>query len=300
MSDSATDVPPYEPRVVIDRLDGKNYQGWVQQMELLLKQLKIAYVLNKPCPSVTLGPEASTGEITQAKAAEQKWKIDDYMCCRNILNSLSDHLFSLYSKKTMTAKELWEELKLVYLYEEYGTKRSQVKKYIEFQMVEEKSIVEQVQEINNIADSIVAAGMMVEEKFHVSVVISKLPPSWKNICVKLMCEEYLPFWMLMNRLGVEEELRNQGNGKMPNPAGNHPPDKDVSRMRNPKPYFLHSKKRELETDNRVVCHTCGRKGHISQHCRSKTWRRDKEFLEKRNGDNRSLPATTEVNMVADS
>lgn len=291
MSNSASDVPPYELR-----LDGKNYLSWVQQMELLLKHLKIAYVLTEPCPSNAPGREASAEEITEAKAAEQKFKKDDHSCCRNILSSLSDQLFNLYSKKTMTAKELWEELKLVHLCEEHGTKRSQVKKYIEFQMVEEKSIMEQVQEINNIADSIVAAGMMIEEKFHVSVVISKLPPSWKDICVKLMCEDYLPFWMLMNRLGVEEDLRNQGKGKLPNPAGYHPPDKDVSKTRNSNPYFLHSKKRERETDNRVVCHTCGRKGHISQNCRSKTWRRDKEFPEKRNEDNGSLPATTEVNM----
>ncbi|PON36485.1 RNA polymerase II transcriptional coactivator KELP [Parasponia andersonii] len=273
VSNSTTDDHPCELRIETGRFDGKNYQVWAQQMELLLKQLKIEYVLTEICQSVTLGPEASIQEINQAKAAEQKWFNDDYMCFSHILNSLSDNLFNLYSKKTMTAKELWEELKLFYLCEEYGPKRSQVKKYIEFQMVEEKSVLEQVQEINNIADSIVAAGMPIEERFHVSVIISKLPPSWKDLYVKLMCEEYLPFWMLMNRLGVEEELRNQGKQKVPDLVGyNNLPDKNVSGMRYPKPHFFHSKKRDLEMDN-------------------------KEFVEKRNGDNGSLPANTEVNMV---
>lgn len=124
-----------------------------------------------------LGPKASTEEIAQAKAADQKWMSDDRMCRHNILISLSDHLLYLYSKKPTTAKELWEELKLLHLYEEYGTKRSQVKKYIEFQMVEEKPVLEQIQELNCIADKIAAGGMLIEEKFHVSVIISKLPPS---------------------------------------------------------------------------------------------------------------------------
>ena len=288
-----TDVHHHELRVETNRFDGKNYEFWAQQMELLLKRLKIEYVLSEPCPSVTLGPEASTQEVTRAKAAEQKWMNDDYLCFRNILNSLSDNLFNLYSKKTMTAKELWEELKLVHLCEEYRTRRSQVKKYIEFQIVEEKSVLEQVQKINNIADSIVAAGMTIEEKFHVSVIISKLPPSWKDVCIKLMCEEYLPFWMLMNRLCVEEELRSQGKQKVPDLVGySNQPDKNVSY---PKSHFFHTKKRDLEMDK--VCHSCGRKGHISQNCRSKTWRRDKEVIEKRNEDNGSLPARTEVNMV---
>ena len=294
MPNTEVDVP-HELRIEIDRFDGKNYKCWEQQIDLLLKQLKIVYVLYEPCPSIPLGSGASIEEITQAKAAVQKWKNDDYMCCRNILSSLSDHLFHLYSKKTMTAKELWEELKLVYLYEEYGTKRSQVKKYIEFQMVEDRSIVEQVQEINNIADSIVAAGMVVEEKFHVSVVISKLPPSWKDICIKLMSEEYLPFWMLMNRLGVEEEMRNQGKQKVSNMERHDPPDNDGSRTGHPKPHILHSRKRELHADSKVVCHACGRKGHIAPHCRNKSWRRDKDFAEKRNGDNGSLPASTDIN-----
>ncbi|KAM6583858.1 hypothetical protein CsatB_010860 [Cannabis sativa] len=296
MSNSTTDIQPRELPIKVVRLDGKNYLLWAQQMELLLKQLKIEYVLSEPGPSVALSPEASAEEISRTKAAEQKWMNDDYLCAHNIFSSLSDNLFNLYSKKTMTAKELWQELRLLHLCEEYQTERSQVKKYIEFKMVEDRSILEQVHEINRIADSIVAAGMTVEEKFHVSVIISKLPPSWKDISVKLMCEEYLPFWMLMNRLGVEEDLRNQHKRKSPTPAGYGLPERNVQMMRHPKPYNLHPKKRNLEKDNKF-CHNCGKKGHLLQNCYNKTWRRDKEFIEKKNENNGSLSANTEVNMV---
>uniref|UniRef100_A0A6N2N2M9 DEK-C domain-containing protein n=1 Tax=Salix viminalis TaxID=40686 RepID=A0A6N2N2M9_SALVM len=203
------ELPPEIARFEVSRFDGKNYQFWAPQMEFFLKQLKIAYVLTVPRPSVATSPLASAEEIAQAKATEQKWCNDDYLCRLNILNSLSDSIYYKYVKKIQTAKEYGEELKLVYLYEEFGTRRSQVKKYIEFQMVDEKSIVDQLQELNGIADAIVAAGMFIDENFHVSTVISKLPPSWKDFCMKLMHEEYLPFWILMDRVRVEEESRNQ-------------------------------------------------------------------------------------------
>lgn len=286
MSNPETNPLPSEPVLIeIGRLDGKNYQCWAQQMELLLKQLNIAYVLDEPCPSIMLGPEASNEEITRVKAAEQKWMNDDLVCRHNILNSLSDHLFYLYSKKPTTAKELWEELKLVNLCEEFRTKRSQVKKYIEFQMVEEKPVLEQVEELNNIADTIVAGGMVIEEKFHVSVIISKLPPSWKDICVKLMCEEHLPFPMLMHHLKVEQELRNQDKQGVPNyPVGNHLTGKVVPRIREVQLQGFECKKRDVERDNRIVCYNCGKKGHSSRHCYSKK-KVEKVITEKRNEDN---------------
>lgn len=263
----------------INRFDGKNYQLWAPFMESFLDKLKIAYVLTDPCPSVDIRPEASAEEIAQAKAAEQKWYNDDHLCRHNILTSLSDALYYQYSKKTKSARELWEELKLVYLYEEFGKKRSQVRNYIEFQIVDERPVLDQVKELNNIADSIVASGMFFDEKFHVSAIISKLPPSWKDFCIKLMCEEYLPFWKLMERIRAEEESRNQDKQVEPtnslffNHAKNEGPGmKDMQKPR------MNGKKRETETDDKaVICYSCGKRGHISKHCRNR--KLDKEANE---------------------
>ncbi|KDP28479.1 hypothetical protein JCGZ_14250 [Jatropha curcas] len=279
--------------IEINRFDGKNYQCWAPQMELFLKQLNIAYVLTNPCPSSAMKPEASAEGIAQAKAVEQKWLNDDYMCRRNILASLSDALYYQYSKNAKSAKELWEELKLVYLYEEFGKKRSHVKKYIEFQMVEEKPILDQVQELNSIADSIVATGIFIDEKFHVSAIISKLPPSWKDFCMKLMCEEYLPFWMLMDRVRVEDESRNQDKQAEPSNSACFNHTKNLGpRMKDMKKPGFNGRRRETEMDNKgLVCYSCGKKGHISKHCRSKKF--DKEANEKLDKENSSAPAVSE-------
>ncbi|XP_057996913.1 uncharacterized protein LOC110653492 isoform X2 [Hevea brasiliensis] len=264
----------------INRFDGKNYQFWAPHMELFLNKLKIAYVLTDPCPTVAIRPEASAEEIAQAKAAEKKWFNDDHLCRHNILSSLSDALYYQYSKKTKSARELWEELKLVYLYEEFGKKRSQVRNYIEFQIVDERPVLDQVQELNNIADSIVASGMFFDEKFHVSAIISKLPPSWKGFCIKLMCEEYLPFRMLMDHVRMEEESRNQekqlesSNSACFNHAKNLGP-----RMKDMKKPRMNGKRLETERDNKaLVCHFCEKRGHISKHCRNRKF--EKEANEK--------------------
>ncbi|KAH7578060.1 hypothetical protein JRO89_XS01G0335700 [Xanthoceras sorbifolium] len=283
-----TELVPTEP----DRFNGKNYLYWAPQMEFFLKQLKIEYVLSDPCPGVTLTPQASTEEISEVKVAEQKWVHDDHICRRHILNCLSDNLYYQYLKKTKNAKELWEELKLVYLYEEFGTKRSQVKKYIEFQMVDEKSILEQVQEFNNIVDSIVAAGMMIDENFHVSVIISKLPPSWKDFCVKLMREEYLSFGMLMDHIYIEEESRRQDKqGKPSNSVDSRLAKGLGPRMREMKRAGLSWKRRESETDGKTVfCYNCRKKGHVSKHCRNRKF--DKEIKGKPDVTSSTKPAGT--------
>ena len=250
----------------LHRFNGKNYRVWAQQIELLLKQLKVQYVLTDPCPIVTLCPQASSEEVTRVKAAERKWLNDNNICRRHILNFLSDHLYYQYSKRTSSAKELWEELKLVYLDEEFGTKRSQVKKYIEFQMFDEKSVFEQVLELNKIADSIVVAGMMIYENFHVSVILSKLPLSWKDFCIKLMRMEYLTFTMLMDHIKAEEESRSHNKQEEPSkfvelsPAVNFGP-----RMRE-----MSKKRRESEMDSKtVVCYNCRKQGHVAKHCHNK-------------------------------
>ncbi|GAV57803.1 LOW QUALITY PROTEIN: PC4 domain-containing protein/UBN2_2 domain-containing protein, partial [Cephalotus follicularis] len=278
--------------IEINHFDGKNYHSWAAQMEFFLKQLKVAYALADACQCVNFSPVASTKEIAEAKAAQQKWINDDYICHHNIMSCLSDHLYVQYSKKTKSAKELWE-LKLVYFYEEFGTKRSQVKKYIEFQMVDHRSVTEQVQELNRIADFVVAAGMLFEENFHVNTIISKLSPSWKGFCVKLMAEEYMSFWMLMDRIRIEEESHNKNKqGEPANRLSSRP------RIREMKKLGIRWKRQETETDNKAMfCYSCDKNGHISKNCHSK--KVVNEINGRQHEDNLTThtPVLMEVNVV---
>lgn len=190
------------------RFGGEDYPVWAHQMEVFLKDLNVGYVLYEACPSIVVGPEASSEEKARSTAAEQNWVKDDSVCLNMIVYHLSDDLFQQYSKgkkANTTARKLWEELKL-----RFGTKRMLLEMYIEFQVLEGKPVVEQVQEFNSIRRSLSVSGVVISEKFHVSVVIFKLPASWKDVSMRLMHEECLPIAVLMDRLRVEEECRIKG------------------------------------------------------------------------------------------
>ncbi|XP_021893072.1 uncharacterized protein LOC110811027 [Carica papaya] len=270
VSNSAIDFTDEFVPIETTRFDGNNYHLWAAKMEFFLKQLKLLYVLTGQCPSSACGLEASTEELDQAKAARQKWVRDDYLCRQNILNSLCDRLYHEYSKKSKNAKELWDELKLIYEYDPHGTRRHQVSNYINFQMVEEKSVLEQVQELNKIADNIVAAGMFLDENFHVSAVIAKFPQSWKHFSIKLMHEEHLPILMLMDRVKAEEESGNRTRQLDTFKFVNFQPSKGHGPRMEDIKLGLTCNKREAETAGRVmICHTCSKMGHISRYCHSK-------------------------------
>ncbi|XP_075476708.1 uncharacterized protein LOC142518018 [Primulina tabacum] len=232
------------------RLDGRNYPSWRLHMQLFLSRSNIAYVLVEQCPSLLLNSEISFNETAKVKAAIQRWIYDDCICRQNILKSLCDSLFHFYSLKSSSAEELWEELKSVYD-EDFGTKTSQINKYIHFQMVDGVSVLEQVQELHKIANSIMASGSFIDENFHVSVIISKLPPSWKEFRTRLLHEEGLPLNTLMHLLQVEEESRNCHKKELIIYKNGH---------------TVESKHGTAIREKKRICFSCGKEGHIAKTC----------------------------------
>ncbi|KAL8115087.1 hypothetical protein AgCh_021786 [Apium graveolens] len=257
------------------RLNGRNFSFWMRQISFVLNQLKIAYVLTQPCPDTTLHEEACFEKAAQAKAAAKKWVDDDYLCRVNILNSLSDHIYDQYSKRMLSSKELWEELKLSFD-EDFGTKISLVNKYMQYQIIDGVSVLEQVQEFHEIADAIIACGMRIDENFHVSAIVSKLPPSWKECRVKLLKEEWLPLSKLMYTLGVEENCRIL-HRSYETSTHSKPENKFVSKT----------------TEKKRLCYMCGNEGHISKNCGLHKW------VESSRGKNSAdVHVTTEVNKIS--
>nr|GEU51020.1 putative zinc knuckle (CCHC-type) family protein [Tanacetum cinerariifolium] len=231
--------------IATTRFTGKNYYCWKRQMEFFINQLKISHVLVTSCPEVHVSPQASFEEITEAKTYAQKWINDDYICRHAIMNSLSDQLFDEYSVKTLNAKELWDTLKLLYD-EDFGTNISHVNNYLQFQMIDGVSVLEQVHELHRIAGTITASGIHIDERFHVGVIISKLPSSWKHIRPKLMQEEHLSLDKLIYILKDEEDSRSQ-----------------------------QKRNNGLNKDPKRLCFGCHKEGHIQRDCPSRrSYRRD--------------------------
>ena len=102
-----------------------------------------------------------------------------FLCKNYVTNGLSDSLYNVYIRKK-TAKELWESLDWKYKTEDTGTKKFVVGRFLDYKMVDSKTVINQVQEFQIILSEILVEGMMLSETFQVAAIIEKLPYAWKD------------------------------------------------------------------------------------------------------------------------
>ncbi|CAM8907689.1 unnamed protein product [Rhodiola kirilowii] len=138
-------------------------------MHFYLTQLGFARYLTEDTPWV-----AKDESDHQVLMAYNAWKDAEYLCQNYVLNSLNDVLYTVYCTKGST-KELWESLARKYQTENAGSKNYIVGRFLEFQMVDSKTVTSQVQDMQLIMHEMNAEGMKVNEPFRVAVVIEKLP-----------------------------------------------------------------------------------------------------------------------------
>nr|KAJ0199183.1 hypothetical protein LSAT_V11C600308020 [Lactuca sativa] len=186
----------------LDQFDGQNYTRWVEKVKFMLHVLKLSFVLDPKLAPIPDNPIPKEGESVDPTKSKGFCVENLRNCLGHIKNSLSDRLYDLYSP-VKDPKELWNALELKYKAHEEGTN-----KYLEFQMVDEKSIMEQVHELQFMVNKLNALSISLPELFQVGAIITKLPPSWKDFS-KIMMHKYEDYSLddLMKHLRIEEETR---------------------------------------------------------------------------------------------
>ncbi|XP_073138498.1 uncharacterized protein [Henckelia pumila] len=112
-------------------------------------------------------------------------------------------------RRTATVKELWDSLEKKYKIEDAGIKKFLVGKFLDFKMIDSKTVMSQVQEIQIILHDLLAEGMEINEPFQVASIIEKLPPHWKDFKNYLKHKrKELKLEDLIVRLRIEEDNRN--------------------------------------------------------------------------------------------
>ncbi|PKI76641.1 hypothetical protein CRG98_002950 [Punica granatum] len=104
-------------------------------------------------------PTLSVGESdVQALSAVDAWKHSNYLCWNYIMNSLHDSLYSVYQGFN-TANELWESLDRKYKSVDACAKKFLVGRFLDFKMVDSRTIMSQVQEFQVLLHEIQTEGM---------------------------------------------------------------------------------------------------------------------------------------------
>ncbi|XP_023743494.1 uncharacterized protein LOC111891667 [Lactuca sativa] len=183
-----------------EKFYGLNFKRWQQKTLFDLTTLNLNRFLTETAPVIVEGQaNAQTMNVVDA------WKHSEFLCRKYVLNGLTDALYYVYCK-VATAKELWESLERKYKTEDAGTKKHVVAKFLEYKMVDSKSVMSQVQDLQVIIHDNNAEGMDLNESFQVASMVEKLPPGWidfknylKHKRKEMSVEE------LVVRLRIEEE-----------------------------------------------------------------------------------------------
>nr|KAJ0196649.1 hypothetical protein LSAT_V11C700355980 [Lactuca sativa] len=163
----------------------------------MLHVLKLAFMLDPdlaPIPANLIPKEGKTVDPSVISELEKQRTLrreSEELCVGHIKNSLSDRLYDFYAL-VKDPRELWNALELKYKAHEEGINKYLESKYLEFQMANDKSIMEKMHEL----------------QVMVGAIIAKLPPPWKYFSKRMM-EKFEDYSLddLMKHRCIEEEAR---------------------------------------------------------------------------------------------
>ena len=109
----------------------------------------------------------------QVVAAVEAWKHADFLCRNYLLNGLDNTLYNVYCAFN-TARELWESLDKKYKTEDAGLKKFVVGKFLDYKMLDSKTVISQVQDLQVILHDIHAEGMSLSESLLLEIQYCKI------------------------------------------------------------------------------------------------------------------------------
>ncbi|XP_070014514.1 uncharacterized protein [Nicotiana sylvestris] len=130
-------------------------------------------------PATAMPPAEKSGKFSGVNFKRWQQKMFFYLNTLSLQSGLEDGLYNVYSIMKIS-RELWNALEKKYKTEDAGLKKFVAAKFLDFKMIDGKSVIAQVQESQVIVHDLLAEGMVINEAFQVAAFIEKLPPLWKD------------------------------------------------------------------------------------------------------------------------
>jgi len=180
--------------------DGSNYKRWQERLILWLTLSRVIHVKEGK-------PEQFSPE--EGSAFDEA----DILFRGLIISVLGENLVDSYIRLP-TGKALWDALEAQYGVSDAGSELYIMEQFLEYRMVEDRSVVEQAHEIHTLAKDLKNCSKespcVLPNKFVAGGIISKLPPSWRDFATSLKHKrQEFTIDGLIVTLDVEEKARTK-------------------------------------------------------------------------------------------
>jgi len=246
---------------------GAGFSRWQKKMKLWL-------TVKGLWPVVQYDPPVVNQENADSVKVYAMWAEKDGVARAAILAALANTLFDVYSSDAFTAKLLWEKLDQTHNTDSQGLEKYSVARFLDFKLVDTKSMTEQVHEFEMLVHALKESGMDLPEKFQVMAVIEKLPKSWEEFALSLKRQKGEITWTnLMLDISVQEQHKSKQGHVMPSEHVSSPKvnvvtigkkRKEFTKKVNTKPIKDKNKAKKPKTNK--PCWSCGQVGHWSKDC----------------------------------
>lgn len=261
----------------LEPLDGSNYKRWSQKLLIFFEQLEVDYVLftnveDNGAAALPLNDKAADDQM------KKKLEKDNKTIRGHMLNHMSNTLFDLFVN-VKSSKKIWELLEKKYGGDDAGKKKYVVGKWLQFCMVDDKPIMEQLHMYENLTADVVNEGMKMCEILQANVLLEKFPPSWSDYRNLLKHKKIdLTLQELIGHMRTEEANRLKDKSiSYPNFNANLVDTSGVSgkgkAKQVPKRTFQsdRNKANNFKGDRKIAkkqfnCYVCGIPGHKAYQC----------------------------------
>ncbi|KAK4383081.1 hypothetical protein Sango_2811900 [Sesamum angolense] len=121
--------------------------------------------------------------VTDSSRREDELKVkyenDNKTVRGHLLNHTTNTLFDLFVNHK-SARTIWNTLESRYGGDDAGRKKYVIGKWLQFQIVDGKSILDQVHEYENLVADVLSEDMKMCEILQANVLLEKFPPSWND------------------------------------------------------------------------------------------------------------------------